>query len=216
MRSLICILILALTTTVSIASKHDALIRKHFTSANLKAANTASHALYMNQTERDVIQFMNLARLYPVKFAAFYKEYLEKHHARGLKAFKQKDKYYYTLYTDLLANKDKKLEPYTPNKQMFQLAKCWAIESGKKGVIGHNRKNCEKGYSAECCSYMWSSDAMDHVLLLLMDNDTPGVGHRVAMLGSYKSVGVSMQDHEGYGKCTVLDFSRSSEDVASR
>ncbi len=184
------------------------LLKSHFTTSDTKSANTASSTTYFTHQEKQVILYTNLARIYPEKFALFYKEYLKQFDEYGYKKFKNKDRYYYTFYKDLLKlSKSKKvLSTLKPNKEMYELAKCWAKESGKKGVIGHNRKRCKKGYGAECCAYSFTDDALENVLLLLIDEGVKSLGHREILLDNYTEIGVSIQKHKAYGYCAVLDL----------
>jgi uncharacterized protein YkwD len=87
---------------------------------------------------------------------------------------------------------------------MYEYAKCWAKESGKKGVIGHNRIRCKKGYFAECCSY-GNLEPLEFVLNLLVDEGIPSLGHRKILFTNYKKVGVSINTHKTYGQCVVID-----------
>lgn len=186
---------------------YKTLLDQHFTEEDMETAHTAKSVDYLTLNEKQVIQYMNLARIEPLKFAAFYKDYIEENDKEGYKKFRRKDKYYYGLYKDLMALPKKNLKVFTSSKEMYELAKCWALESGKRGLTGHNRKRCKEDYSAECCGYLESSDAMEHVLLLLIDDGIRSLGHRETMFDNYASVGVSIQDHKNYGKCSVLDFS---------
>lgn len=181
------------------------LLKKHFNSEEAKSAKLKNDASFMNAEEQRFIFYMNLSRLYPKKFAAFYEDYLQAFDKYGYQKLKKKDKYYYSLLKDL-----KKQEPrkaLLASKEMHELAECWAKESGKRGVTGHNRKKCKKGYSAECCSYSNDSDVMNFLFNLMVDEGVPSLGHREAILDNYKKAGASIQKHKTYGYCIVIDFS---------
>jgi uncharacterized protein YkwD len=180
------------------------LLQKHFTNQEASICNTGKLTEYLTIQEKQVILYVNLARVYPTKFAQFYKEYLELFDERGAKKFEKKDHYYFSLHKDLLKLKQKNLKPLNPDLEMYEYAKCWAKESGKKGVIGHNRSRCKKGYFAECCSY-GNLEPLEFVLNLLVDEGIPSLGHRKILFTNYKKVGVSINTHKTYGQCVVID-----------
>lgn len=162
----------------------------------LAFANTAKKVKYMTDDEKTVIQYMNLARLYPQKYL--------KIGISDNSINKQKSKYHRSLIKML-----NEMEPVTalqPSESMYQLAQCLAKEQSKSGKIGHARKKCDDDYWAECCSYGWDGPEI-HVLQLLIDEDVPSLGHREIILDqSYSVVGAAIQPHKNYGKCTVIDF----------
>ena len=204
MKALLLILSIAFCATTF--AQVTELIQTHFTAKQIQTANTAEDATYLTEKDKQVIQYLNLARLYPKDFIPFYIAYLESEDPEyGFKKYKTHNKYYYGLVKDL--KKVKKLKALTPDKNLTELAKCWATESGKKGVIGHHRRKCAKnGFSAECCSYLYGEDAMEHVLNLLIDEDIPDFGHRRIMLSPYTKLGVGYAPHKKYGNCMVMDF----------
>lgn len=193
--------------------QYDKLLKKHFTKEELTLANTAKNENYLSADEKEVIQVLNLARVYPKSFASFYLNFLEFHQNisysvfnEGLKSFKRKDRYYYSLYKELLQLEDKELELLQPCTSMYAYAECWSKEMGMRNVTGHNRKKCTDGSFGECCSYMNTTNAVEHVLLLLIDEDIKSLGHRNTMFSAVISVGVSFAPHKEYGKGLVLDF----------
>jgi len=210
--SFITLLILCLS--VGAYAQSGFLSASSFSATELAAANTAAPALYLSSTEKEMIQYLNLARLYPEKFAKVYLAHLKKNDPSGYAKFKKRDKYYYGLYKDLLATSKKNLQALQPSAKMFHLAKCWAKESGTKGLTGHDRQDCKGGHFAECCSYAWNKNPMKHILQLLVDENVASLGHRKIMLSNYKSVGISMQPHKRYSYCSVLDFSGTGSALA--
>jgi hypothetical protein len=171
----------------------------------LKKANTAEFATYMTQTERDVIKYINLARLYPL-------DYLK---IEVLVNINSKNSYFNdadSFYVNSLIKHLKSMAPthvLMPDKYLFDGAKCFAKESGEKGILGHNRVDCKDySFSAECCHY-GASVASEIVLWWMIDEGVPSLGHRITCLsGDYKSIGVSMHPHIEWRICTVADFSR--------
>lgn len=212
MKNLTLTTVICLLIQVVSFGQYETLLNKHFSKDQLHRANTASHENYLTNDEKEVIQVLNLARVYPKQFAAFYLDFLKQHNndysvfSTGAQSFKKKDKYYYSLYKDLLKIEEGELDFLRPCTSMFSYAECWASEMGKRNVTGHNRKKCTDGNFAECCSYMNTTNAVDHVLLLLVDEDIKSLGHRNIMLSKLKSVGVSFAPHKEYGQGLVMDF----------
>lgn len=194
--------LLIIANNYSFASNFDV----HFTKSDLSNANTALNCDYLNKNEIKLIQIINLARVYPVKFSKYYLNYLKKENYSGYQKFKKKDKYYYGLYKDLLKLKKVKLEALKPSKTLHLLAYCWANKSGKKGKVGHNNGQCKGYYSAECCSYASTSSPIYHTLSLLVDESVANLGHRKSLFAPYSEIGVSFQPHKNYGTVLVIDL----------
>jgi hypothetical protein len=179
----------------------------HFTEFEINTANTAKNAEYLIQAEKDIFLYNNLARMYPRKFYNLYKEFvLESSYKAEMFTT---DHYYTTLTTELLNRPP--AGPLLPDLQMFELAECWALESGAKGIVGHDRIECEGGFWAENCSYGYS-DGLDIVMQLLIDHSVESLGHRKNMLNaSYKGLGVAVRSHKGYRFCAVQDFTYTND-----
>lgn len=181
-------------------------ISQTWASDELEKANTAANISALTSEEKEVIKYINLARLYPQKFAKIeVKEYL------GPKKFGdylKKSTYKQSLLTTL---KDKTpVGPIFFDKDMYSLASCFANESGKKGIVGHARKSCSTGYDGECCAY-GNDLGRDIAIQLLIDHDVPSLGHRkICLDASYDKVGVSINSHKIYNSCCVVDFKRIS------
>ncbi len=174
-----------------------------FTTAQLDSANTAKSITQLSSEEKNVIKLINLARMYPKQFAKNYvAKYDEKETGYDYGADYAKDKA--SLITTL--NALKPLKPLAFDIEMYELAKCWCVESGKSGAIGHNRKTCKSGYNGECCSYGFSG-ALDIVMQLMIDNNVPGYGHRKIILTPYYTkIGIKNGSHKTYSFCSVIDF----------
>jgi hypothetical protein len=169
-------------------------------------AATASSAFYMRAEERDVIAFVNLARLFPQRFDSFYLDWLEnvEEDQDGWEKFQAEDGFYASLHRDLL--KMKPLPALQPDLRCFKAARQWAVYSGKKGILGHGRPWYMRKVDAECCDYNPSGDPMSMVLDLLIDEGVRSLGHRRILLGKWLQVGASIQPHTGYEWCLVMDF----------
>jgi uncharacterized protein YkwD len=160
-----------------------------------QAANTASAVTYLSDEEKKVVFYLNLARMFPSRFADLY--------LTGDAGKAPTEGNELSLYQGL--KKMKPLPPLKPEQQLSVTAKCWATEAGNSGVIGHDRKICKEEYWAECCHY-GSSGGLHVVLNLLIDNGVESLGHRHICLGDYTTIGVSIQPHKTWGTNAVLDF----------
>ena len=196
-RSLYSALFTVLMFLVSISQAQIEGISPLWTQEELRTANTTREArTYMHSSERDIITVLNLARMYPQRFVE-------------LELTIDKDDYDYE-YKRSLINHMLSMEPIRavkPNQSMYQLARCWAKESGELGLTGHDRIQCKDGFWAECCSY-GHGDALGIILQLLIDYGIPSLGHRVICLSDdYTAVGATINNHSVWGYVSVLDFS---------
>lgn len=195
-RSLYSALFTALIFLVSICQGQIEGISPLWTQEELRSANTTKEArTYMHSSERDIITVLNLARMYPKRFVE-------------LELTIEKEDYDYE-YKRSLINHMLSMEPIhavKPNQSMYQLARCWAKESGELGLIGHDRIQCDDGFWAECCSY-GKDNALGIILQLLIDYNVPSLGHRIICLSDrYTTVGATIDNHSVYGYISVLDF----------
>lgn len=175
---------------------------ERWTPEEIAAANTAANCTYLDSTERDVIKYCNLARLYPKKFAR-----LEVQTYNG--SVEQPEQYKNSdnkrsLITDLNASKSR--GAYAPDSALTVMAECFQSELALSGKTGHDRKNCEEDYLAENCSF-GKSTAKDIVLQLLIDEGIASLGHRKNILNEkYTRLGVAFGTHKKYRNCCVMDF----------
>ncbi len=152
---------------------------------------------FMTSDEKEVIQWMNIARMYPKWFLYFRK-------------IKNTD----PVYTKTLMRTMMTMKPIQtkliPNKKMWTLANCHVITAGPLGKTGHDRLSpkCKMEMNAECIHYGNGSGA-DKVARLLIDKGVPSLGHRISILNPrLTKVGVSQGPH-GINKeriMTVIDF----------
>ncbi len=177
-----------------------------FAQMEINAANTAKDVDYLTQDEKDIFLYNNLARMQPKKFHALFVEYTK---GTGREGLLKTDHYYTTLTTDLLNRQP--AGPMQPDKKMFELAECWAVESGKLGITGHDRVSCPGGYSGENCSYGYS-DGLDIVIQLLVDHGVESLGHRKNMLSpGWRGMGTAIRPHSGYRHCAVQNFTGTND-----
>lgn len=149
---------------------------------------------YMTKKEMEVIQYINVARMYPLWFIKFANLLNPKTPNEISLVYKLK-----TMKTIP--------EPLLPDSIQWSNAKCHALTSGIDGYVGHDRRrNCTKSFFGECCDY-GNDDALEIVKSLLIDEGVPSLGHRTICLDeAYKKIGVSIQPHKEYGVNAVLDF----------
>jgi uncharacterized protein YkwD len=156
-------------------------------------ANSAENEDYLTDTEKQVYYYMNLVRMNPKLFADTYLKDLKNSH----------DGYESSLYAEL--QKLKPLGILKPDRQLFESARCHAVESGKRGYVGHKRFKCDEDYMGECC-YYGETEALGIVTELLIDEGVESLGHRRIILDNFTELGVSIQPHKTYGQNCVMDF----------
>lgn len=173
-----------------------------WTAEELKTANTAINSTFMDSTEREIVKYCNLARLYPKKFAR-----LEVQNYIG--SVEQPEQYKNSenrrsLIRDL--NASKAAGALQPDSALTVMADCFQQELAASGKTGHDRKNCTEDYMAENCSF-GKSTAKDVVLQLLIDEGVASLGHRKNILNEkYSKLGVAFGEHKKYRNCAVMDF----------
>ena len=177
-------------------------INNNWTPQQIETANTAAALNFLTKEEKETILYVNLARLYPKKFAAIE----VKNYTGGAKLgyFAKNSPYRTSLMIAL--NSMKNLPVLIFDSAAYQNAKCFAIESGENGIFGHTRINCPKGNFAECCSY-GMDNGLEIALQWLIDDKVPSLGHRINCLNpEYTKIGVSFHSHTTYRVCAVADM----------
>ncbi len=169
-----------------------------------RACNTAANTNYMTAEEKKLIYIINLMRMNPVLFAnTVTKKYPD---SCGLGYLKNTDNFISLLST--LRNL-KPLNLLYPDSLCFEGASCHAVNSGKKGYVGHERDNANSKkkwyYNGECCDY-GHDKALDILMCLMIDEGVPSLGHCSICISSYSKIGVAIRPHIAYGSNTVLDF----------
>lgn len=173
----------------------------------IQTANTAESVSYMDEEEKMVILYTNLARLDGPLFAeTFLVNYIE------IKKIKS-NKYTRSLYKDLEKIKD--LAVLMPEKDLYNIARDHAIKSGKKGYEGHKgfktrfkpvmNKYSQVGENL----YYGDYTPVEIVIQLLIDKDISDLGHRLNMLDpDFNSVGVAIKPHKKYKYNCAMEFGR--------
>ena len=164
-----------------------------WTDKELTAANTFEMVTYLSASEKETFQYLNLARMYPAKYAKI--ELVNEDKTSGN---------YKSLIKTL--NAMVPVSALTFDKKAFESATCFAKEQSISGEIGHDRKNCKSYFYGECCSYGMST-GKNIIVQLLIDEGVESLGHREICLSSaYSAVGIAFKAHKTYGFCCVLDF----------
>jgi uncharacterized protein YkwD len=169
-------------------------------------ANTAKNVAGITEEEKNAMCYLNLSRLFPVKYAEVEVESYKPYSSSG-------ESYKSSLLTTL-----RSMTPLTAlqwSDKMYVLAKCWAMESGRKGLTGHSRTECVTGYSGENCAY-GTYTGQEIIVDLLVDEGITSLGHRKNCLNKeFTTVGISIQPHNSvYKICCVLDFDWNEELLA--
>ncbi len=173
-----------------------------WSSQELAKANTCILIDELSEIEKEAILYINLARLFPLKFEKI--EVLKYLGPEKYGAYLEDSPYKESLSSDLKTIKPMNALIY--NEELRELAICFAFEQGASGYMGHNRKKCEGFYNAECISYDMET-GKDIAMQLLVDHEVPSLGHRQACLDSeLTKVGIGFSTHKKVSFCAVLDF----------
>ena len=168
----------------------------------LAKANTCILIDDLSNIEKEAILYINLARLFPLKFAK-----IEVHPYFGPEkygAYLEDSPYKESLLSELKTTKPMNALIY--NEELRELAICFALEQGASGYMGHDRKKCGGFYNAECISYDMET-GKDIAMQLLVDHEVPSLGHRQACLDSeLTKVGIGFSTHKKVSFCAVLAF----------
>lgn len=165
----------------------------------IQKANTAKDISYLTDDEKEIVLYINLARLYPNQFMKYELRY-NKDTIKTLDAYEQ------SLYKTL--KKMKALPALQFDSILYKTAQCLANEQSSTGKIGHARTNkCVDRYSTgENCNYgSWTGAG--HVMALLIDRGISGVGHRKNIIDKeYTKVGTFIATHPKFSYVAVIDF----------
>jgi hypothetical protein len=177
------------------------LLAQAWTAKQLAAANTASTANYLTDIEKEVIQYLNLCRLYPSDFAK-----IEVRSYNGVPGINDpsREKYKRSLLKDLVNRTP--TEPLNVHELLSNDAKCFANELSKSNRVGHERKECKGRRYAECLAF-GNQTGREIVMEWLIDSGVESLGHRRNCLNSrYTKTGISIAPHKEYKQCAVAEF----------
>ena len=207
MRKIISLVLIFMVAQLTI-SQTDKNIPKDL----LQKANTAENVTYLNESEKKVILYMNIARIN----GPWLVKNILSNESSGIHSAQNLLSLIKTL------NNTKDLTPFKPAKGLSEAATHHAKDMGKTGGIGHQssdgtktfvrvRKYAKGGAMSENCSY-GPSDPLAIVLQLLVDDGVPSLGHRNTILSKrYTHVGVAIEPHKTYGHNCVQDFSDAGD-----
>jgi hypothetical protein len=193
---------------ISVKDGLDARYASQWDKPEYRAAKSADNETYLTQEEKDVFYYLNLSRINPPLFAQTY--------ATGYDGDKGWSKgYAWDERKASLIVELSKMDPLAiiePDKDLYEMALCFAYEGGQLGISGHDRSQtgCSGGYHAECCHYGGTQNGLSVVMSLLIDagEGNSALGHRRICLGDYTKMGVAVQPHKTYKFNVVLDFKR--------
>ena len=171
----------------------------------VREAKTAEDADFLNEDEKKVILYANLARANGRLFAStFLDEYIR------IKKLKP-NSYTRSLYDDL--NQVRDLPMLVPERDLYKVAREHASWSGKKGYEGHKgfkqrftpmmEKYVEVGENI----YYGPYTPLEIVIQLLIDEGIEDLGHRENLLSpKFNSIGVAIKPHKTYEYNCVMGF----------
>lgn len=174
-----------------------------WSTSELDSAKTGDTCSYLNAVEKDAIMYLNLARLFPKKFAKI--EIPGYYGTKKYGDYLKDSPYIVTLIAmlDTIAP----LPVLIPVDSMTANARCFAIEMGESGYTGHERVNCknEEKY-AECCSFGMNT-GKDIIMQMLIDHNIESLGHRKNCLNPrYTKIGLALHTHTEWGHCCVIEL----------
>lgn len=177
------------------------------------SANTAKDIDYLTEVEKQIIYYMNIARMNPQMFSEVYlKDYLKSGGSR-------------TSYVKTLEETLSKMTPVKalkPERDLYDMALKHAEDMGKTGRKGHNSlqgRNLKQRFEPLQKIYIsfgenidyGKSGALDIVFSLLIDEEVKNLVHRKNILNpAYNSVNVSVQPHKKLEWIGVIDFGQKN------
>ena len=176
----------------------------------LAKANSAINVECMVEQEKQVIYYINLCRMNPSLFEeTFLKNYLKENRIK-------KDKNVKELITNLKETGPRVL--LKPDRILTETARKHAIDMGNSGRTGHNasdgtpyRSRMEellvKFSSVNENANYGNELAIDIVINLLIDSNSPNAGHRRNILDiESRFIGVAIEPHKRYKSNCVQVF----------
>ncbi|MBL0359224.1 MAG: hypothetical protein IPP72_21200 [Chitinophagaceae bacterium] len=176
---------------------------QQWTNEQLQNANTAADEYQLTNTEKEVIQYINLCRLYPALFA---EQELKTYN--GLPGIEDRN---FENYKASLAKTLATMQPCTalkPDELLYDDARCYGNEISKNQRKPHERIDCIKRNYAECI-YYGSGNAKHIAMQWLIDSGIETLGHRrICLLPAHHKIGIKVNAHFEYGYCTVAEFAK--------
>lgn len=196
-----------------------------WTQEELDNANTAKDVRYLNDEEKKIVFYMNLARTDGKKFFdTYFQDFVDAYNVDmqrysnydDLKV-NRRDKYYRGLEQDMRDIKG--LPLFVPDETLTFVAQQHGKDLSKNNIAGHNssdgrtvKDRISKYYPRRAMGENLAfgfSKGLANVCMLLLDKNVPDLGHRKTILGTtyqLREVGVNIRTHPGYRYCAVIDF----------
>jgi len=172
----------------------------------VRSLNGGGDSEYLNEEEKKVILFMNMARHDGPLFAStFLRSYIQERKLENSS---------YIRSLQRVLKKTSRLVALMPEKDLTAVAQGHARKSGEKGTTGHSdfKKRFDpllgNPYTqvGENCSYGYEQ-AIDIVISLLIDEGIKSLGHRNNILSKdFNSIGVAIRPHKKFRINCVMDF----------
>lgn len=176
---------------------------QQWTAEQLQKANTFFDEYRQTDTEKEVIKYINLCRLYPSDFAA-----IELKNYEGVPGVEDRN---FSQYKNSLIKELANLQPgkaLVPDDLLYDDAKCYGNEISTNKRKPHERINCLKRNYGECI-YYGSGDARHIALQWLIDSGVESLAHRrMCLLPAYRKAGIKVNTHFEYAFCTVLELGK--------
>jgi hypothetical protein len=226
-----CILSIVFGSSPCLRAQSDA--DAAWSADEIRNADTGKDCAYLNASERNTVLYINLARLFPKKFAEVcVRPYQKLFHGRLIRHPGQ---------TDIMSQEGvgavvecvremKTVKPMgvlVPMAGISRAAADQAADQGRTGNTGHAGEDGSSpfdrmdrygertwkedgitvsGGGGECISYGYD-DPKEIVIQLLVDDGVPSRGHRHLLLDrSFRLIGLAIGEHPQYRHICVVDF----------
>jgi hypothetical protein len=190
----------------------------------IKNADTGKECDFLTEDEKATLVLINLARIYPKKFAEHYlKPYRRAFTGNivsrpgGINLLTSEGAAAVTDCIDHMTGRAP-ARALAPSAGLSHAARDHAADQGPSGEMGHVGSDGSTlserismhgkwgGYCGENISY-GHEDPTEILISLLVDDGVPSRGHRDNLLkGVFNKVGIAIGPHEKYGHMCVMDF----------
>lgn len=196
-----------------------------WTDAEYQRANTAANVPYLSSEEKNIVLYMNLARIDGEKFYdTIIEDYIDDYNSKVRKyrnyndlKISKNNPYYLSLLKHLRGIKN--LPMFYPDDKLSMVSRNHALDLNRNNLDTHESSNGEK-FSKRISKYYPSktmsenidfgnANGLDIVCHLLLDCGVPSLGHRLTILDQksrLNMVGISIQRHPSYNWCAVIDY----------
>ncbi|MFW0716755.1 CAP domain-containing protein [Pedobacter sp. N23S346] len=196
-----------------------------WTDAEYQQANTAANVPYLSSEEKNIVLYMNLARIDGEKFYdTIIEDYIDDYNLKVRKyrnyndlKISKNNPYYLSLLKHLRGIKN--LPMFYPDDKLSMVSRNHALDLNRNNLDTHESSNGEK-FSKRISKYYPSktmsenidfgnANGLEIVCHLLLDCGVPSLGHRLTILDQksrLNMVGISIQRHPSYNWCAVIDY----------